>query len=210
MSRNNEQNPNEQTEVEQPKVERRSGTKGKGTRKPRPDRTVQTNPGDNTKYISHSLRLAKLPKADLQNTESVRSRIDEYFNICLEDDMKPSSTGLAVAMGVSSQYLWAVRVGEKGKNPEVVELLKKAQDILESLMVDYMQNGKINPPSGIFIMKNAFQYKDEQKITVEPQSPIGDTKTLDMLTEQYKTAAIDTGSYEDKTAGETPSVHPEE
>ena len=28
--------------------------------------------------------------------------------------------------------------------------------------------------------------KDEQKITVEPQSPIGDTKTLDMLTEQEK------------------------
>lgn len=205
MSKNNEQNPNEQ-----PKVERRSGTKGKGTRKPRPEQTVQAAPGDNAKYLQHALRLSNLPPIDKYNTEQVKNRIHEYFNICIEEDMKPSVSGLAVSLGTNSKYLWEIRMGNKGKNPEVVDLLKKATNILELQMENYMQNGKINPASGIFLMKNAFGYKDEQKITVEPQSPIGDTKTLDALTEQYKTAAIDTGSYEDKTAGETPSVHPEE
>jgi len=210
MSRNNEQNPNEQTEVEQPKVERRSGTKGKGTRKPRPDLTARTKPGDNTKYINHALRLADLPKIDISNTKQVEDRINEYFRICAEEDTKPSVVGMALALDVSRVYLWEIREGKKCKNSDVANTIKRAMTILDLQMVEYMQNGKINPASGIFLMKNNFGYKDEQKLTVEPQSPIGDTKTLDALTEQYKTAAIDTGSYEDKTAGETPSVHPEE
>lgn len=87
-----------------------------------------TNPGDNAKYLSHSLRLADLPLCPMDDEEAVRERCIEYFKICTEDDMKPSVTGLALAIGVDSRYMWEIREGKKGKNPEVAEILKNPCD----------------------------------------------------------------------------------
>ena len=162
----------------------------------RPDRTANPSKADNAKYINFSLRLVDLPKVDITSTEQVNKRVREYFEICAADDMKPSVAGLALALDISRNHLWEIREGKSGKNPEVSNTLKKAMAILDAQMVEYMQNGKINPASGIFLMKNNFGYKDEQKITVEPQSPLGDSKNLEQLAEQYKTAAIDTGAVE--------------
>lgn len=157
----------------------------------RPDRQVQTAPGDNTKYISHSLRLAGLPKISMQNPEEVEKRVTEYFTICAEEDMKPSMAGLALAFGVTRQYVWMLQNEVKGKNAEVVNIIKKAVQILDTQMVDYMQNGKINPVSGIFIMKNAYGYVDKQEVIVTPQSPLGDTKDNKALEEQYINSTVD-------------------
>jgi hypothetical protein len=144
----------------------------------RPDlsekQTVQAEPGDNQKYILHSLRLAELPKCDLKSAESVGQRVTEYFTICAEDDMKPSVAGLALAMDIDRRYLWEIREGRKGKNPDVADTLKKAMKILDLQMVDYMQNGKINPVSGIFLMKNNFGYADKSEVVVTPNNPLGD------------------------------------
>ena len=147
----------------------------KVTKRRRPDlsvkNSVHTEPGENRKYIEHSLRLYNLPYCDLKNVEEVTKRIEEYFVICAEDDMKPSVTGLALAMDITKEYLWEIRVGRKGKNPEVADSIKKAMQILDLQMVDYMQNGKINPVSGIFLMKNNFGYQDKQEVVVTPNNP---------------------------------------
>ena len=161
----------------------------------RPDlsekQTVQTEPGDNRKYILHSLRLADLGKVDLTSTEEVAQRITTYFEICAEDDMKPSVAGLALALDIDRTYLWEIRAGRKGKNPEVANALKRAMKILDLQMVDYMQNGKINPVSGIFLMKNNFGYADKQEVILTPNSPLGDTKDTKELEERYLDSVVD-------------------
>lgn len=91
------------------------------------------------------MKLAKLGKVDLKSPENVEERIFQYFQICADDDMKPSVSGLALAMGIDRVYLWELREGRKGKIPAVANLLKKAVQILDLQMTDYMQNGKINP-----------------------------------------------------------------
>jgi len=155
----------------------------------RPDlsekQTVHTEPGENRKYILHSLKLAKLPKVNMANTEEVAQRVDEYFAISAEDDMKPSVAGLALALDIDRTYLWEIRAGRKGKNPEVANTLKTAMKILDMQMVDYMQNGKINPVSGIFLMKNNFGYADKQEVVITPNNPLGDTKDTKALEETY-------------------------
>lgn len=165
-------------------------TKKKRTR---PDRQPQTDPGDNSKYIRHSLRIARLGKVDMSDEKQVESRVFEYFEICQEEDMKPSVVGLAIALGVSRDYLWKVRTGNKGKNPAVVDTLKTAVELLDAQMVDYMQNGKINPVSGIFLMKNNFGYADKQEVVVTPNNPLDGDKDVAALEEQYKASVpIDT------------------
>ncbi len=165
------------------------------TKRKRPDltekQTVHTEPGDNRKYILHSLRLADLPKVDLKSAESVAQRVSDYFSICAEDDMKPSVAGLALAMDIDRTYLWEIRAGRKGKNPDVANTLKKAMKLLDLQMVDYMQNGKINPVSGIFLMKNNFGYADKQEVVLTPNNPLGDTKDTKELEERYIESVVE-------------------
>lgn len=166
------------------------------TRK-RPDVTVQTEEGDNAKYLNHNIELYKLPTISLQDEEAVANRVDEYFAICAKNDMKPSVASLALALGVNRKYLWEIRTGNKGKNPRVADLLKKAVDFLDSQMVDYMQNGKINPVSGIFIMKNTLGYTDKQEVVITPNTPLGDEGDEKQLEEKYNDSII-IDEYEEK------------
>lgn len=50
---------------------------------------------------------------------------------------------------------------------------------------DYMQNGKINPVSGIFLGKNHFGYTDKQEIVVEPKNPLGEAESPEELKRKY-------------------------
>ena len=146
----------------------------------------QTEPGDNSRYIRHSLRLAKLPKVSMQDAEAVEQRIYEYFTICEDEDMKPSVAGLAVALDTDRTYLWEIRSGRKGKTPGVANAIKRAMKLLDLQMVDYMQNGKINPVSGIFLMKNNFGYADKQEVVVTPSNPMGEITDTKELEDKYR------------------------
>ena len=158
----------------------------------RPEQQPVTEPGDNKKYLEHSLALAKLPKVDLKNAEEVEARCFLYFSSCAENDMKPSVAGLALALGVDRRRLWEAREGIKGKveNQEVADTLKKAMQILDVQMVDYMQNGKINPVSGIFLMKNNFGYQDKQEVVVTPNDPLGAQKDVEQIRRIYDESMI--------------------
>ena len=61
--------------------------------------------------------------------------------------------------------------------------------MLEELWVDYMQNGKMNPASGIFLGKNMFQYKDVQDVVVTPNNPY-DTQSEEELSGKYLTGSV--------------------
>lgn len=52
-------------------------------------------------------------------------------------------------------------------------------------MNEYMQNGKINPVTGIFLMKNNLEYQDKQEVVVTPKNPLGDTESQQALAERY-------------------------
>lgn len=157
----------------------------------RPDRTVQTEPGDNRKYIRHTMQIAKLPKINIKDSAQVESRVNEYFKICDDNDMKPSVAGLALALDTERSYLWKIRTGQaEGYPPDVRHTLKRAVTTINSMMEDYMQNGKINPVSGIFLMKNNMDYTDKQEVVVTPSQPLGDLDSVEKLEEKYKDSVI--------------------
>ena len=147
----------------------------------RPDKSeqmsVHTEPGDNSKYLLVSMQLAKLPKADLHNPDEVEDRLLRFFEIHAENDMKPTVAGMGLALGIDRRRLWEIKTGAKlGGHTDydlptlTVDAIKKAYDIVENLMENYMQNGKINPVSGIFLMKNNFGYQDKTEMVVTPNT----------------------------------------
>ena len=159
----------------------------------RPDKRANPEPGDNTKYLTHSMKLADLPDISAQNVDQVKDRIRTYFQFCAEDDVFPSISGLALATGIDRRRLWEIREGTRGDYPsEVRDALKKAQKIIELQLVDCMQSGKINPVTGIWFTKTHHGYQEEQVVVVRPDSPIGDPRTQQALLDEYLEKVDDT------------------
>ena len=138
----------------------------------RPDRTSQTKPGENARFLSHDLKLMRLPAIDINDEMRVQQRIEEYFSICTEDDIKPSIASLALALGTSRFTLfdWINGRNRNITNSQSILTLKKAYDAINSYYEHMMNNGKINPVAGIFLMKNNLGYKDQTDYVVSTGS----------------------------------------
>lgn len=85
----------------------------------RPDRkealSVHTEPGDNRKYLEHSMVMLDWPDVNVREPEQVKERMGMYFALCSRDDMKPSVAGMALAFGVDRTTLWKWANGEIGR-----------------------------------------------------------------------------------------------
>lgn len=143
------------------------------------DNGLMLDEGDNTKYLKKNLHLMALPDIDLHDVGQVQERIEYYFNFMADNDSKPTVAGLAMALnGMSRRTLWAIvndqttgGAGYKTALPqEVANSIKKAHKIMEMLWEDYMQNGKINPVSGIFLGKNNYGYQDKTEYVLTPNA----------------------------------------
>jgi len=139
-----------------------------------PDPEVEI--GANRKYTEFALRVTGLgAKINLKDAEAVRQRITEYFELCRDYDMKPAVSGMAVALQADRADLLKFKNETKGQTlPETQKVLQEAWRFMEFTWENLMQNGKINPASGIFLGKNHYGYRDVQEIEVTPKMPMGE------------------------------------
>ena len=94
-------------------------------------------------------------------------------------DTKHTVDGMAMALGMERRTIWAIRndqpTGGAGYTtalpPEVADCIKKAYILMENLWENYMQNGKINPVTGIFLGKNNYGYQDTVEHVLTPNRP---------------------------------------
>ena len=151
-----------------------------------------TEPGDNTRYLQVSMKLMALPDIDLKNPDQVADRLAEYFAIQAEADLKPTVAGLGLALnGMDRRRLWEIRTDVQDRNQDLPtvtrDLIKRAYKLMENLWENYMQNGKINPVSGIFLGKNNFGYQDKTEYVVTPNVNNDSDYSADDIRKRYLT-----------------------
>ena len=139
------------------------------------DNGLMAEPGDNAKYLALGMKLFNLPPIDLKDPQQVNDRLNEFFQIHADADMKPTVSGMGMALGLDRRRLWEIKTGNHYANKWMNELptltvdsIKRAYEYMEILWENYMQNGKINPVSGIFLGKNNFGYQDKTEYVVTP------------------------------------------
>lgn len=132
----------------------------------RKDKSISVSETENIKYTTHSMNLMQFPSLNLRfcTSQEIEKRSIEYFNLCNQDNMKPTVAGYSLALGCSRLTLIDYLHGKKSIPTDNKEALDKFYGVLNALIEDYMHEGKINPVSGIFMMKNSFGYKDQQEI----------------------------------------------
>lgn len=156
--------------------------------------SVQTDPGDNSKYVGLTMELFKMPKIDLHDSQAVEERLEEFFQLYYAADMKPTVVGMAMALGIDRRRLWEIKTGAMVGGTTPIELptatldsIKRAYNFMENLWEMYMQNGKINPVSGIFLGKNNFGYQDKTEMVLTPNSRTDSDYDAEDIKKRYLT-----------------------
>lgn len=154
------------------------------------DAALNVEAGDNTKYVMLGAKLFNLPTIDLHDPQQVNDRLNEFFMIHAEADMKPTVAGMGMALGLDRRRLWEIKTG----NDKAMDLptltsdsIKKAYEYMEILWENYMQNGKINPVSGIFLGKNNFGYQDKQEMVLTPNTNSDSDYSAEDIRKRYLT-----------------------
>lgn len=137
------------------------------------------NEGDNSRFLEVQIALINMPDIDLTNVDEVTQRLTEYIKLYADHDMKPTVAGMAMALnGMSRTTLRAIAndlptggSGYKTALPQnVASVIKKAYKSLENLWESYMNSGKVNPVTGIFLGKNNFGYQDKVEHVITPNT----------------------------------------
>lgn len=133
--------------------------------------------GDNAKILDVNIKLFNMSKVDLHDPDAVAERLTEFFALYAENDMKPTVAGMGLALGLDRRRLWEIKTGNYHTSKELSTLprdttdcIKKAYVIMENMWETYMNSGKINPVSGIFLGKNNFGYQDKQEMVLTPNA----------------------------------------
>ena len=147
--------------------------------------------GDNRKAISDMLHVYSMPPIDIDSDEAVEQRIFEYFQYCIEKDIRPGVEGMAMALGVNRRTLWDWETGNRRGNSIVrADIIKKAKQFIALYLENLAQNNKIYPATWIFMMKNHYGYKDQQDITITPNNQLQPNMTREQIIEKVKADVV--------------------
>ena len=154
------------------------------------DNGLMLEPGDNAKFMRVNMVLFNMEKIDMTDIDAVQSRINEFFMLYAENDMKPTVAGMAMALGMDRRRLWEIKTGNKGIStpnlpPSVQDSIKKAYILMENLWETYMNSGKVNPVAGIFLGKNNYGYQDKTEYVLTPNQQSDNDYDADAIRKRY-------------------------
>ena len=142
-----------------------------------------------------NFELFSLGSLDYEDPEAVRQRILDVFDVFAKYGEKINYVSFALGLGFNSRTkLDEIRNGtaKYPKNPDSVELIRRAAFIVESMWASMMQNGEINTLAAIYMGKNYFKMRDQADLTVTNTTPQV-ALTADQVRKKYGRLVIDSG-----------------
>jgi hypothetical protein len=113
-------------------------------------------------------KFRQLQAVRKNNPEEVAERLNKYFSMCSESDLLPSVESMCLCLGISRQTAceW-----ERDVNSESGRLVRRAKDLVNSMITQAAMFGSINAIYTIWLQKNNAGYADSpQKIEVSHTS----------------------------------------
>ena len=142
-------------------------------------------PEGNQRRIEFLLVISRLPKISTNDLPALRKRFYDYLDLCVKYNMKVGNMAAYAAIGIdkADAYEWSNRnLG----NPARTAFIKKVQKVCAMYREGLMEDGKVNPVTGIFWQKNYDGMKDQQEVVLTPNtSPLGEQKDAEALKQKY-------------------------
>lgn len=146
----------------------------------------------NARFVGNTLELVNLPRIDLDYPDSVKRRVNEYFEICIKNNIKPSVAGLSLSLHTNRTHFIAICNGEAKAAPETRDILCQARNALNELLENYLidKESGANTIGAIVIAKNNFGYKDQNDVVVHNDGQFNAVDTAE-LRNKYLADTID-------------------
>lgn len=143
---------------------------------------VQTKPGEMSAMIIHARNLQNMArwKIDRRNPDELAERMDQYLTYCIENNMRPTVESMALAYGVDRATIFAWKRGEYGMPESCAQIIRNGCALMNDIMTQCLVDGKINPVSAFFLLKNNHGYRDQTETVVTVQNPYAETKETDV------------------------------
>ena len=110
----------------------------------------------------HTNKLLVMSKPNLDVPAQVEMSIVNYFQMCQEDVVKPTVSGLAMALGVSRETLLKYKNGEtRIQNREAVVRAVQTIEVFDEAL---LKEGLMPALAGIFLFKNNYGYTDKTEV----------------------------------------------
>ena len=154
---------------------------------------VKQAPGEVAHLVAFHMEFANVERADFKETSSVREHIEYYLLKCAEYDMRPTVIGLANALGIDRMQLYRLYSGNYangtvpyGASEEVVLLIQKTYNFIAENLESGMQNGKVNPVSAMFLLKNHLGYTDANEVVIRKSENSETEIDIDAIRQRYQ------------------------
>lgn len=116
--------------------------------------------------LDRHMEIMALPRVDLTDAKNIEGRYIEYMQICRKYGKRMTVAGFAEALGMTREALWKWATGVTPKPKPVVDILNAALTAINAELEDLMVSNKINPVSGIFLLKQS-GYRDNVDLTIK-------------------------------------------
>lgn len=141
--------------------------------------------GYNTRRIRFMQAILPTEPLDRDDVEEMERRFAFYLEMCAQWDMKVGNMAAYAAIGIdkADAYEWSNRnLG----NPARTAFIKKVQKVCAMYREGLMEDGKVNPVTGIFWQKNYDGMKDQQEVVLTPNTdPLGERGDAESLRQKY-------------------------
>ncbi len=125
---------------------------------------------------------------DCNDVAEMERRFSRYLELCAQWGMKVGNMAAYAAIGIDKDtaYEWTSR---RTSNPARYGFIKKVQQVCALYREGLMEDGKVNPVTGIFWQKNYDGLKDQQEVVLTPNNPLGEAQNAEQLKQKYLESA---------------------
>lgn len=129
--------------------------------------------------------VGDLPRNDPEKmVEMMGERFRHYLEMCDKYGMKIGNQAAYFALGIDKDIVWAW-LNNSNTNPMVRGFIKKVQYFCSTYREGMMEDGKLNPVTGIFWQKNYDGMRDQQELVVAKNDPLGEKLDASTLQQKY-------------------------
>ncbi len=122
-------------------------------------------------------------KAKFENVEQMQLVVENYFQDCMDLELRPTIRGLASALGTVFSTLndWERGSRDAQLGSKCSAVIKKAKQFISEYDELLALENIDNPILFMFRAKNYYGMKDTQDIQITPNTPLGDQLTPDEI-----------------------------
>lgn len=155
-------------------------------------------PEGNQRRIEFLLVISKLPKISTSDLPALRKRFYDYLDLCVKYNMKVGNMAAYAAMGVDRD---TVNCWESGKRrssqKEYQEFAREIKRVCGMYREMLMQDGAINPVTGLFWQKNYDGLQDQQEIITATKDPLGENMSRKEIEDRFSADFVEIDDFKE-------------